>query len=110
MQRNLSHFKEDIIKACTEISNFIAESDFDKFIKDRKAYYAVLMNLSIVGEAASHFPEDVRLKNPQIDWRTIVATRNFLMHEYFEIDPKIVWKTSTEDLPVLLKSMETLEL
>ena len=28
--------------------------------------------------------------------------------EYFEVDPKVVWKTINEDVPVLLKSIKIL--
>jgi len=108
MQKNASHFKEDIEKVCKEIFEFIRDYDFEKFNRDNKTYSAVLMKLAIIGEAASHFPDDIRLKNPQIDWRTIVAMRNFLIHEYFEVDPKVVWKTINEDVPALLDSIRKL--
>jgi len=110
MQRELAHFKNDIIESCNEIVFFIKGYDFEKFSKDSKTLSAVLMKLSIIGESASHFPEEIRLKNKQVDWRTIVAMRNFLVHEYFEIDPKIVWKTVTEDVPILLESIKKLNL
>ena len=67
-----------------------------------KTYDAVLMNFAIIGEAASHFSEEIRKNNLEIDWRTIIAMRNFLVHEYFEIDPKIVWQTVKENIPELL--------
>lgn len=108
MQKDTSHFKEDIESACKEIFEFVKEYDFEKFNRDNKTYSAVLMKLAIIGEAASHFPEDIRLKNPQIDWRTIVAMRNFLIHEYFEVDPKVVWRTVNEDVPVLFDNIKTL--
>ena len=106
MQKDTSHFKEDIEEACKEILEFVKGYDFEKFSRDDKTYSAVLMKLAIIGEAASHFPDDIRSKNMQIDWRTIVATRNFLIHEYFEVDPKVVWKTINEDIPVLLDSIK----
>jgi len=110
MERELSHFKNDIKEACIEIAKFIDGYDFKKFSSDHKTSSAVLMKLSIIGESASHFPEDIRLKNSYIDWRTIVAMRNFLVHEYFEVDPKIIWKTAIEDVPALLESVEKLSL
>ena len=110
MQKELIHFQEDIQEACKEIFEFVKEYDFKKFNLDDKTYSAVLMKLAIIGEAASHFPEDIRIKNQQIDWRTIVAMRNFLIHEYFEVDPMVVWKTIEEDIPILLKNIETLKL
>ena len=110
MERELSHFKNDIKEACEAIAKFLDGYDFEKFAKDAKTSSAVLMKLAIIGEAASHFPDDVRLKNSQIDWRTIVAMRNFLVHEYFEVDPRIIWKSAKEDVPHLLQNIEVLSL
>ena len=110
MIRDFSHFQKDIINSCEKINEYISQYSFDSFVKDQKTYDAVLMNFTIIGEAASHFPEDVRKNNPEIDWRTIIAMRNFLIHEYFEIDPKIVWQTVKENIPELLVLIKEIKL
>jgi uncharacterized protein with HEPN domain len=108
MQRDLSHFKKDIVEACSSIGEFVEGMDFPSFVKDDKTYTAVLMKIAIIGECASHFGEEIRIKNPNIDWQGMKDMRNFLIHEYFEVDPKVVWKTIQEDVPKLLKDIENL--
>jgi len=38
----------------------------------------------------------------------MIGMRNRIVHAYFDIDIDLVWKTATEDLPVLLKQVESI--
>ena len=105
MERTLIQFKDDIVGACDKIANYIQGHTFESFIKDTKIYEAVLMNLIIIGEASTHFPNEIRERNPEIRWTSVVGLRNFLTHEYFEIDPKKVWTTATIHVPELKKQI-----
>jgi uncharacterized protein with HEPN domain len=99
MSRDLIHFRNDIIECCKKIQSFIAGHTFDTFLRDTQIYDAVLMNFIIIGEAGTHFPDEVR-----------VAMINFLIHEYFEINPKVVWKTAHDDIPILLEQVEKMKI
>ena len=68
------------------------------------------MSLIIIGEASTHFPEEIRERNPDIRWTSVVGLRNFIAHEYFEIDPKKVWDTAMTHVPELRKQIEAIEL
>ncbi len=66
------------------------------FEQDRPALHIFVRLLTIIGEAASRIDPEFRITHPQIAWRNIIAMRNRLIHEYFDIDIKIVWKTVVE--------------
>ena len=51
----------------------------------------MLHNLEIIGEAAKHVPEEVRLKIPTVEWRKVAGFRDWLAHAYFGIDLDILW-------------------
>lgn len=36
-----------------------------------------------------------------MEWRIATATRNRLIHGYFDVDPEIIWETAKFDLPEL---------
>ena len=108
MERTLEQFKNDIIDASNQISEYLVGHTFESFVKDTKTYNAVMMNLIIIGESSTHFPQEVRERNPDIRWTSIVGLRNFLAHEYFEIDPKKIWIAATTHVPELSKKMEDL--
>jgi uncharacterized protein with HEPN domain len=64
--------------------------------------YAVIHAFEIIGEAARQIPENVRKKNPEIQWREIAAMRNKLTHEYFGVNAEVVWRSVQEDLPFII--------
>ena len=47
-------------------------------------------------------PQALTSKYAAIPWRRMRGLRNILPHEYFGVDPQIIWQTVTEDLPPLL--------
>ncbi len=49
-----------------------------------------------------------RDNHPDIPWAIIIATRNRLIHGYFDLDPDLVWRTVTKNLPELVDSIQPL--
>jgi len=47
--------------------------------------FASVKQLEIIGEAANNITEHFRKIYNDIEWRTIIALRNLLVHEYFRI-------------------------
>lgn len=78
--------------------------------EDRQLTLALIKEIEILGEAAGKVSANFRKKHPQIPWDLIIATRDRLIHGYFDVDTEIVWKTISEDLPALLGVLESLSL
>ncbi len=75
---------------------------------DPMRYDATLRNLELIGEAATHVPDETRLRAPAIPWRQIVATRNRLIHAYLGIDLDTVWSIVQDDIPPLVSELRAL--
>ncbi|MEY2335149.1 HepT-like ribonuclease domain-containing protein [Acidithiobacillus ferrianus] len=79
----------------------IAQIDF---INDKRTQQAVIMNLIIVGEAATKvmdtYPEFAE-GHPEIPWRSMRGMRNRIAHGYFDINLDVVWDTVQTALPEL---------
>lgn len=73
-------------------------------------YDATVRNLELIGEAATHVPDEVRQNNAGIPWRRIVATRNRLIHAYLGIDNDTVWSIIRDDIPALITALRQLTL
>lgn len=78
--REWAFYLDDMIGFSEKVMAYTAGLNQDAFLADDLIYDATLRNLELIGEAAMHIPEAVRIANPQIPWRLIVATRNRLIH------------------------------
>lgn len=68
---------------------------------------AVVKAIEIVGEAAAKITKERQADISQIPWHQIISMRNRLTHAYFDIDTDVVWQTVVEDLPELIRELET---
>lgn len=95
----------DILNAIGQLEHHTRGLDRRSFKRDNKTVHAVLYNLYVIGEAASHLPKTVREKHPGVDWNRIRGLRNVIAHEYFAVHLDIVWQAATEDAPALTGSL-----
>jgi len=91
-------YVEDIIDAMNDAMSFVEGMKYEDVVKDRKTIYAVVRALEIIGEAVKRIPDLVRNRYPQIPWKDMAGMRDKLIHVYFGVDIRRVWKTVEEDL------------
>lgn len=108
-KQSIKLYLRDINEAIGKIEGYIEGMTLNEFSGDAKTIDAVVRNVEIIGEAARQLPNDVRLKYPIVPWKQIVGARDKVIHEYFGIDIEIIWKTISEDLPVLKKQLGDIE-
>lgn len=101
MSRDLSEFLQDMLQGIDEIERFTQGVDFDDFQGNREKLLAVVKLLEIVGEAVKQIPNEIRMQYPQVAWRGVAGMRDILVHEYWKVDPNVVWATVQESLPIL---------
>ncbi|MBK5967929.1 MULTISPECIES: HepT-like ribonuclease domain-containing protein [Thiorhodovibrio] len=104
-KREWTFYLDDMVAFGEKVSAYSQGLDQQTFVGNSIVYDATIRNLELIGEAATRIPDDVRLANPQIPWRLIIATRNRLIHGYLGIDDDTVWSIIRDDLPSLLKSL-----
>jgi len=80
--------------------------DEETFMASSMLQDAVIRQISIIGEAGTHFSPETRAEHPDIPWRKIIGMRNMLMHQYFGIDLAFVFITATERIPDLAEQVE----
>lgn len=91
MSRDHKVYLEDILEAARKIREFTAGMSLDSLSKDAKTLDAVIRNLEVIGEAVKCLPDDVRNRQPDVEWRKIAGLRDILIHEYFGINIEVVW-------------------
>jgi len=75
------------------LRHILAEADYlaiasagltrQQFDQDPTLQRAFVRSLEIVGEAAKKVPQDIRSRNPEVEWRAMTGMRDRLIHGYF---------------------------
>jgi uncharacterized protein with HEPN domain len=109
MQPQSPKLLEDIRDAAAFIREVAKGKSLADYDVDRLLRQAVERNFEIIGEAikrlASHDAETAARIN---DYRQIIAFRNVLIHGYDLVDHVLVWSTIENQIPTLLRDVETL--
>ena len=107
-ERSWRLYIQDMIDFGEKVLSYTEGLDQDAFIADELTYDATLRNLELIGEAATHIPNEVREAHPEIQWRDIIGTRNRLAHGYLGIDDDVIWDIIQTDVPKLLPELRNL--
>lgn len=100
-------YLEDILVAAKAIRRFLAGVSLEDFKANEEKYEAVNRKFEIIGEAARRLSPEAQKSFPEIPWRSLTAMRNFLIHDYDDVDLDIVWDTAQRDLPPLMEHLES---
>ena len=101
MKKDETVYLRHILDSIVKIEDYLQDVAEERFQREGMVQDAVLRQLEIIGEATKHISEEVRQKNQHIPWRSIAGMRDRLIHAYFKVDLKEVWRTTQNDLPTL---------
>jgi uncharacterized protein with HEPN domain len=99
---------EDMLDAIAKVERYVDDLTFEQFQADEKTIDAVVRNLEVIGEAVRHLIIISDELPVVIPWTDIAGMRNMLIHEYFGVDLRIVWRTISHDLPTLKAELQEL--
>jgi len=77
----------------------------DQFLADEKAQDAVSRCIAAIGEAAIRVTKlDPTIKSnfPEFEAEQAYAARNVLSHDYFKVDPEVLWATVQQSVPKII--------
>jgi uncharacterized protein with HEPN domain len=97
-----------MIEATESVEQFAAGRKRGDLDTDKMLLFAILRAIEVMGEAASKVTDETRAASPGVPWASIIGMRNRLIHGYFDIDSDVVWKTVTEEMPGLQRSLKLL--
>ncbi len=78
------------------------------FWADRFMQRGVERSLEIISEAVRHVPDEVLAARSEIPWAHIRTIGNRIRHEYWRVDPQIMWDVARHDLPPLRDAVAAL--
>lgn len=109
--RSIDHLAH-MLEAVRLARSYVRGLSRDDFLADRKTQQAVILNVMVIGEAATQLAnQDPELTacHPQLPWKKMRGMRNRMAHGYFEIDLDIVWDTVQLALPDLEQQILALQ-
>ena len=106
--REWRFYVQDMIEFAEKVISYTNGLTQERLVADELRYDAVLRNLELIGEAATHIPDHVREAHADVPWRAIVGLRNRLAHGYLDISDRVIWTTIQEAVPRLLPSLRNL--
>lgn len=98
----------DLVLAARRIARFLAGVDEAAFLAAEEKHWAVVSQLSVIGESVRRLSTAFRDSRPNIPWRQIAGMRDRLIHGYDKINWSLVWVTATQEVPKLLAELEPL--
>jgi uncharacterized protein with HEPN domain len=95
-----------IAEACDRIVRYTAGGRAS--LADEQTYDAVLRCLTIIGEALGALGDGTYVRLGSVPPHLPKAQRNLIVHEYWRIDPEVVWATVERHVPALRDDVSTL--
>ncbi|MBO7480711.1 MAG: DUF86 domain-containing protein [Bacteroidales bacterium] len=90
---------EHILAAIDNVFEFTEGVTYEDLIDNKLVYQATVHNVQIIGEAAYKLTQEFKDSHPELCWKDIITMRHILVHDYYTIEPTILWNVIHEDLP-----------
>ena len=98
----------DMLEAARGIVGAVATLTLEQYRADENLRLATERRIEIIGEAAGRVSPGVQRAHPEIPWRSIIAQRHVLAHEYGDVDDELIWTVATVHVPQLIVQLEEL--
>lgn len=103
-----AHQRADhMLESIEKISRYTEKLTEKEFLNNDLVKDAVLYLFSVIGEAVI-FIDAAVLKKYAYPWHLVRSFRNYIAHEYFGLNMKLVYQSIKQDLPVLHSVMKDL--
>ncbi|MBI4592447.1 DUF86 domain-containing protein [Candidatus Uhrbacteria bacterium] len=94
-----------ILDTTEQITAYVGMLEWETFMNDRKTHDACIRQIEIIGEASKRLSSTCT-NAINLPWKEIAGTRDFLIHNYAEVDLESLWKTIKVDIPELKERLE----
>lgn len=91
--------------SCERILRYSDGISFEEFASNFLLIDAIERNFLILGEASKKVPYRFKKKFDDVPWESMYRLRNRIAHEFFDVDPEMLWCIIKNDLENNLKRL-----
>ena len=104
-QKNDSYFIQKILDDIDYILSILDGVDFDTFTNNQMMSDSTVFRLVQISENSTGLSEELK-GSMNFDWFKVSGMRNRLVHDYGNVDYRVVFLTAKNDLPILKGILE----
>lgn len=98
----------DLLAILDRLAAHTAGLSLTTFQRDERSQDAALHLLTRLGETTKFIPQSVQDTHPEVPWALLRDIRNLIAHDYFGINPALVWHTVRVELPALRPALQAI--
>ncbi len=108
MKKNPEVYLKHILDYIEKIESNSNNKTVEYFLDNTMLQDALIREIEVIGEAMNNLEKNFIKDYPQIPWYEVIATRNNLIHEYWDIDLERIWEDVTIEVPKLKLQIEAI--
>lgn len=109
MKLKTKKFLYDIHQAAVLIREFTLDKKFTDYTRDSMMRAAVEREFEVIGEAMKQLARiDSSVVSRISEYQRTISFRNVLIHNYADVDSRLVWDIVKTKLPTLINEVEAL--
>ncbi|WP_051922731.1 DUF86 domain-containing protein [Bifidobacterium stellenboschense] len=104
-ERDMMHIVA-IMRAMKDAQRFLGDMSLEEFHDDDKTQNAVAMAVARVGEHVKGLSRGFRESEPETEWKAIAGTRDWIVHDYDELDFGRLYHAVKRELPAVIDVLQ----
>ena len=94
-----------IAEVCDKAVELRNTTTWEEFRSDWRKQMLGERLVEVLGEAVKRLPDDLRNRHPQLPWKKIAGTRDYIAHGYDSVDYEVIWGVLDVEADKLKKSV-----
>ena len=104
--KNDKYYTQKIIQDLEFIVKHMYNVDVDELNENEVLLDSMLFRMIQISENAKKLSDEYKQEKSYIPWNLLYGLRNRIVHDYGNVDLKIVYETLKNDIPELLEMIE----
>jgi len=97
-----------IVEVCEKAIEFRNSMTLEEFRGDWRKQMLGERLLEVMGDAVKRLPDELRTRHPQLPWKKIAGTRDYIAHGYDSVDYDVIWGVLNVEAGKLRESVKAI--